>query len=140
MEEIIQSIYASPESWTLDEHHFTHGDIKIWIANGRGALAFRSGPALPMSWGQRRKLWKAFQWWCDKAPLGEITGDKMRSTLAYTRAELEKTQIELRTVRAEIYPLKVRNANLLDRVKEISRQVSDMGLYVGAEPRHEEDV
>ena len=80
MDELIASIYLSPEDWKLDCNTFSRGRDHIWISNGWFFVAPYCSPALPFNMVTKWKFWKAYKWWCKNRPLPEIAalvkGDK----------------------------------------------------------------
>lgn len=70
MEELIQSIYDSPEDWEIGQHTFSHKHcgFKLWIANGpSNCKPYESGMNINRS--QKKRIWKAYTVWCTDAPL-----------------------------------------------------------------------
>ena len=72
MEELIKSIYSSPEDWSIDLNTFDHsGGFKLWIAGGYSFCApYKSG--MNMTFFQKIRIWRAYKWWCANAPLSKV--------------------------------------------------------------------
>ena len=72
MEELIQSIYDTPEDWEIKTHTFNHqGGFHLWIANGFSyCRPYESGMSMSMS--QKWRIWKAYKYWCTNAPLSFV--------------------------------------------------------------------
>jgi len=72
MEELIQSIYDSPESWKINQHTFEHeSGFKLWIPNGFSCCRpYESG--MSMNFSQKWRIWKAYKSWCTHAPLSAV--------------------------------------------------------------------
>ncbi len=69
MEELIKSIYDTPENWSIKQHTFNHsGGFSLWIANGLMSCSpHESG--LNMTFSQKWRIWIAYKWWSTNAPL-----------------------------------------------------------------------
>lgn len=77
MDEIIQSIYSDPESWSAAKHTFNHkSGFKLWIANGFWyARPYEVG--IYITFIQKYKLWQAYKWWCLNAPINAIVKGRL---------------------------------------------------------------
>ena len=66
---IDESIRNEPEKWVLREHCFIHvSGVRLWVANGQDFLQIHPKSSC-FGYFYRRRIWKAFKWWCNNAPL-----------------------------------------------------------------------
>jgi len=69
MDEIIESIYESPDDWEISQFTFNHkGGFSLWVSDGFiFAEPYQSG--MHINFSQKLKIWKAYKWWCKNAPI-----------------------------------------------------------------------
>lgn len=72
MEELISSIYTNPGDWEITKYTFNHKNgFKLWIANGF-IFCNPDSSGMVISFRQKRKIWRAFKWWCANAHLESV--------------------------------------------------------------------
>ncbi len=70
---VTDSLYNEPEKWRQCDHTLKHDDgAEIWTISGGFFINMR--PAIKLSWYSKYKLWMAYRWWSNHAPIEAFQG------------------------------------------------------------------
>ena len=69
---IVESIYNEPEKWRVSQYRFAHKNgADVWIANGVSFVRINGAPCGLLL---KIKIWIAFKWWMNNAPIEAFVG------------------------------------------------------------------
>ncbi len=65
---VADSLYNEPEKWKQMKYTLKHDNgAEIWTTGG--FLNINMHPAINLNWYSKFKLWRAYRWWSNNAPL-----------------------------------------------------------------------
>ncbi len=65
---VTNSLYNEPEKWRQTSATLKHVDgAEIWTSGG--FIFINMHPAINLNWYSKFKLWRAYRWWSNNAPI-----------------------------------------------------------------------